>query len=196
MARSAATMRASPGRWILTTTRSPVRSTARCTCPIDAAASGVRIDRRERAIEVLAQRVLQEALDDARLHRRHARVQRRERARHLGREEILARGEQLPELDVRRAEIGEQARQARPDRSAAAPPPRHAPAGAARGSRRSRGARRGARPAACESPAPGTPILRFSETSSRVKSSRSRAREFMRALLSKRPCRATVPRFS
>ena len=30
-----------PGRWTLTTTDSPVRSRARCTCPIDAAASGV-----------------------------------------------------------------------------------------------------------------------------------------------------------
>ena len=44
--RSSCTSVATVGRWTLTTTRSPVRSVAACTCAIDAAASGVRSTQR------------------------------------------------------------------------------------------------------------------------------------------------------
>ncbi len=67
-----------PGRRILTTTSSPLFSVAACTCAIEAAASGVRLEARENVRERPAEGLLDGRHGDRAVERRHAVLELRE----------------------------------------------------------------------------------------------------------------------
>ena len=98
--RSSRTSRATAGRWTLTTTLSPVRRVAAWTWAIEAAASGLRSTQRnvvQRAAEVL----LDHLAHDVKRLGRHLVAAQLELVHELGGEDALARGDDLPQLDVR-----------------------------------------------------------------------------------------------
>ncbi len=104
--RSRAKRRSTPGRSSLTaTSRSPslVRTRARCTCAIEAAATAS--PNSTNTVSILAPKDASTRRHrDGAVRRRHAVLQLFELHHHLGADDVGARGEKLPELDIGRAE--------------------------------------------------------------------------------------------
>ena len=112
--RSVCTRRATSGRWTLTTTSSPVRRRAAWTWAIDAAASGVSVERLEDVLERPSEVGLDGAAHVVERLGRHLVAAALELLDQLGREEALAGGDDLAELDERRPErLGGQAQPSR-----------------------------------------------------------------------------------
>ena len=88
-----------PGRCTLTATGRPSRSAARCTCPSDAAASGVGFEARERLRDADAQLLRDDALDVREGERFDLVLQPRERLEVRAAEDVGAGREELTELD-------------------------------------------------------------------------------------------------
>ena len=126
-ARSFARARPPSGRCTLTTTSLPSRRRAACTWAIEAAASGVGSNRREHARRAGGRaRRFDDAVDHGQGLRRHPIAAHLNSATSSAREEPLSRGDDLSELDVRRAEpLGGHPQPAREagHRDAAAPTP-------------------------------------------------------------------------
>ena len=106
-ARSASIWRGAFGRCTLTTTRRPFGSVARCTCPIDAAASGCSSNSVNSRSIGLAELLADRALDVRERERAHVVLQAAQLGDDVGRDDVRPRREQLPELDERRAELVE-----------------------------------------------------------------------------------------
>ena len=122
------TMSAIPGRWTFTTTRSPVASTARCTWPIDAAASGSQSNDantsstgRPSSSSTTPRIPSADLRGDARLQLGELLDQRRG-------EEVAARRRDLAELHEHPAALLERRPQARPERGIGDPRHRREPA--------------------------------------------------------------------
>ena len=101
-----------PGRSTLTTTSSPVRRRAACTCAIEAAASGVSSNSANTSLDRAAVGALG---DRARLgagKRRHVVLQLRELVGDVGGQQVAARGQRLAELDEDRPQFLEREAQA------------------------------------------------------------------------------------
>ena len=108
---SSRTRRATCGRCTFTTTSSPVRRRAACTCAIDAAAIGDAVEALEHVVERAAEVELHDPAHDVERLGRHAVAEQLELGDELGREEPLAAGDDLAELDVGGAERAERVAQ-------------------------------------------------------------------------------------
>ena len=93
------------GRCTLTTTGSPVRRRAACTWAIDAAASGVRSNHSKMASRVAPRSALHDRAHVVERLGRHLVAAELELVDQLLREQPLAGGDDLAELDVGRAEV-------------------------------------------------------------------------------------------
>ena len=121
---SASICRGAFGRCTLTTTRRPFGSTARCTWPIDAAASGSLVELEEQPLDRLAELLRDRPLDVRERERAHVVLQAAQLGDDVRRHDVGPRREQLPELDERRAELVEHLAQVPAARRALEPPDR------------------------------------------------------------------------
>ena len=87
-----------PGYCTLTATSRPSGSTARCTWPIDAAATGTGSQSRNSRSGCVAELLRDDLLGQARRHRRHVGLQRGQRGLGLGRETLGDEGDHLARL--------------------------------------------------------------------------------------------------
>ena len=109
------TTSATSGRCTFTTTSSPETSVARCTWPIDAAASGVQSKRREHLFDRPAELLLDDLADLVGSRRRHRGLQLRELGDDRRGQQVAAGGRDLAELDEHAAAVLERRAQARPE---------------------------------------------------------------------------------
>jgi hypothetical protein len=108
MARSWRTLSMMSGRRTLTATTSPSRSSARCTCATEAAATGSSSKRRKHLVQRAAELGLDQGPHGRRGKRRNAVLQCGQLLDQRPRQEIGARRRDLADLDERRAELGAQ----------------------------------------------------------------------------------------
>ena len=109
---SLAIERATPGYWIFSARSRPSGVVARCTCPIDAAATGSQSKRGEAPLPALAVLAAEHAPKLLRRHRRGLRAQHRQRLREFRRQDIVAlERHELPDLHGRAAQAGKPCRE-------------------------------------------------------------------------------------
>ena len=95
------------GRCTLTATRRPFGSTARCTWPIEAAASGCLVELEEEPLDRLPELLQDHALDVRERERLDVVLQAAQLGDDVRRHDVGPGREQLPELDERRPELVE-----------------------------------------------------------------------------------------
>src|SRR5579872_3184184 len=111
--RSSSMRQRMPGRWTLTATTRPSCMTARWTCPSDAEASGVGSNSAN-ALDAHVQLVANRLLDQLERVGRDLVLEPGERFGVLARQQVLARGEDLAQLDEGRSQPFEVIRQRLP----------------------------------------------------------------------------------
>ena len=105
--RSSCTRRVTCGRCTFTTTSSPVRSVAACTCAIEAAAIGIALEAREDRLDGDTEVGFDDPAHVFERLRRHPVAQELELGDELLREEAFSRRDDLTHLDVGGPEAGE-----------------------------------------------------------------------------------------
>ncbi len=112
--RSESICRGALGRCTLTTTSSPFGSVARCTCPIEAAATGRSSKLEKRPLDRQAELLLDDLCDLVERHRGDVVLELAQLLDDVGGHQVGPRREELAELDERRPELVEHLAQPAP----------------------------------------------------------------------------------
>ena len=107
LTRSARIASSTPGYCTFTATSRPPRVTARCTCPIDAAAIGTGSHSREDALGRVAELLAHDLRGELGRHRRRVLLQRGERVAHRLGQAVVEVARHLAELHQRALELAE-----------------------------------------------------------------------------------------